>query len=119
MRWGKLRLAVLAAIVVTFTAGQYPAHSLGIQEIAKAQQSSGEKREISGQFDKSPIKARFFLSLAGLVVFFGFGLWGGRDIYNNRRRRGWVLITVGGSFWLGSFGLFWLSRFAWTWGWWL
>ena len=81
------------------------------------EQGSGKKSQLTCQFDKSPLKLRFFLAIAGLFLFFGFGFLGGRNIYNNRRLRGWLLIGGGGLLWLVSFGLLWLSRFPTTWGW--
>jgi hypothetical protein len=93
------------------------AGSRNSQRYGSSEQSSGKKGELLSEVHESPVKQRFFLALAALFGCFFFSLWGWMNIYNNRRRLGGLLISIGALTGSAGMGLLWLSRFPATWGW--
>lgn len=86
---------------------------------SSSEESRSEKGKLCGQVNKSPVKVRFFFALACLFGTFGLSFLGWMNMNNNRRLRGVLLVAAGAGLGAGGLTLFWLSRFTWTWGWWL
>ena len=74
---------------------------------------------IESLYVEPPIDRRFAFAFFSICGFFGFLVWGGINIYNERFRRGAALIASGWLLLGCGLGLYWLSIFPSTWNWWL
>ena len=93
--------------------------SSGGQNDGCDKQSGSKTSQVAGQVNEPPIKFRFLLAFASLLfcVFFSFLGW--RDVDNDRPFRGALLVCISLVIGTLGMGLFWITRFADTWDWWL